>query len=118
MKYRVGDIIVGKVTGITKYGVFMSFDGGYTGLIHISEISYSYVNDINMYFKVGDDVEVRVIEVDKKTSRLQLSMKDLRDIMVATRHSNIKETIHGFATLKKNLPIWIEKKSKTNKKNK
>ena len=110
MEYNKGDIIVGKVTGIAKYGIFMSFDNGYVGMTHISEISYDYVRDIREYITVGDEIEVRVLSVDKDMKRLQLTMKDVSDIKVHKRKVKIVETPHGFATLKKNLPVWIDKK--------
>lgn len=112
MKYYKGDIIVGKVTGITKYGVFMSFDNNYIGMVHISEISYDYVKDINEYINIDDEIEVRVLSVDKKLSRLQLSMKGVSDIKISKRRVKIRETSSGFSTLKKNLPVWIDNKLK------
>ncbi len=110
MDYKKGDIIVGKVTGIAKYGIFMSFDNGYVGMTHISEISYDYVKDIHEYITVGDEIEVRILDVDKDMKRLQLTMKDVSDIKVHKRRVKIVETPNCFSTLKKNLPIWIDKK--------
>ena len=112
MKYSKGDIIVGKVTGITNYGVFMSFENDYVGMVHISEISYDYVKDIHEYINIDDEIEVRVINVDKKMSRMQLSMKGVSDIKISKKRVKIKETPNGFMTLKKNLPIWIDNKLK------
>lgn len=112
MKYEVGDIIVGKVTGITKYGVFLSFENGYSGMLHISEISYNYVKDINDYISIDDELEVRVINSDQKLKRLQLSMKDIKDVVMLSKDMKIIETKHGFSTLRHNLPMWIEEKLK------
>ncbi len=69
-----GKILTGKVTGITKFGAFVELEGGETGLVHISEISLSYVNDINDHVKVGDSVEVKVLPSDKK-GKIGLSIK-------------------------------------------
>lgn len=111
MNYKVNDIIVGKVTGITKYGIFMSFDNDYVGMVHISEISYDYIKDIHEYINIGDEIEVKIIDiVDSK--KLQLTMKNISDIKVHKRKTKIKETIHGFETLRSNLPLWIDKKIK------
>ena len=112
MKYNIGDIVVGKVTGITKYGVFVLLEDGYTGMIHISEISYNYVKDINEYINIDDELEVRVINIDENQKRLQLSMKDVKDIVMLSKNTKIKETKHGFSTLRHNLPIWIDKNIK------
>ncbi|MBR1376432.1 MAG: S1 RNA-binding domain-containing protein [Bacilli bacterium] len=115
MMYKKDDIIVGKVTGIAKFGIFLTFDSGYTGMVHISEMSYNYVNDINEYISIGDEIEVRILGVDNKMQRLQLSMKDVSDIKITNKNAKIKETPHGFATLRKNLPHWIDKKMKNAK---
>ena len=45
-EYKKGDIITGKVTGFEKYGIFLAFENGYTGLIHISELSENFVKDV------------------------------------------------------------------------
>ena len=46
MEFGVGSVLEGKVTGITKFGAFVSLPEGKSGLVHISEIAYSYVNDV------------------------------------------------------------------------
>ena len=109
--YKKNDIIVGKVTGITKYGIFMSFENGFTGMVHISEISYDYVRDIHEYISIDDEIEVRVLDVDSKLYRLQLTMKDVSDIKISKKRK-IHETPSGFKSLKENLPLWIDKKMK------
>ena len=53
MEFGVGSILEGKVTGITKFGAFVSLPGGRSGLVHISEIAYSYVNDISEHLSEG-----------------------------------------------------------------
>ena len=50
---EVGAILEGKVTGITKFGAFVSLPGGKSGLVHISEIAYSYVSDVNDHLSEG-----------------------------------------------------------------
>ena len=65
------------VTGIESYGIFVSLDEYYSGLIHISEISDDYVRNINNYVKIGETIKVRVLEVDDDTFQLKLSIKNL-----------------------------------------
>lgn len=65
MSIEVGSKLSGKVTGITHFGAFVLLPGGVTGLVHISEISHSYVKDIHEFLKVNDEVTVKVINVDK-----------------------------------------------------
>lgn len=74
MELEVGAILEGKVTGITKFGAFVSLPGGRSGLVHISEIAYSYVSDVNEFLQVGQDVKVKLISVDEN-GRINLSIK-------------------------------------------
>jgi len=63
MSIEVDSKLQGKVTGITNFGAFVELPNGSTGLVHISEVADSYVKDINDHFKVGDTVEVKVMNV-------------------------------------------------------
>ncbi|MBF4502285.1 RNA-binding protein S1 [Savagea sp. SN6] len=63
MSIEVGNKLQGKVTGITNFGAFVELPGGSTGLVHISEVADSYVKDINEHLKVGEEVEVKVMNV-------------------------------------------------------
>ena len=78
MEFGVGSILEGKVTGITKFGAFVSLPGGKSGLVHISEIAYSYVNDVKDYLKEGQEVKVKVIGIDEN-GRINLSIKKAMD---------------------------------------
>ena len=74
MQVEEGRILTGKITGITKFGAFVELETGETGLVHISEISLDYVNDINDHVKVGENVEVKVLPSEKK-GKIGLSIK-------------------------------------------
>jgi S1 RNA binding domain protein len=74
MELAVGTILDGKVTGITKFGAFVALEGGKTGLVHISEISHSYVNDIREHLTEGQEVRAKVIGIDPN-GRISLSIK-------------------------------------------
>ncbi|EGQ23178.1 MULTISPECIES: S1 domain-containing RNA-binding protein [Sporosarcina] len=63
MSIEVGSKLEGKVTGITNFGAFVELPNGSTGLVHISEVADNYVKDINDHLKVGDMVEVKVMNV-------------------------------------------------------
>ena len=76
MEFGVGSILEGKVTGITKFGAFVSLPEGKSGLVHISEIAYSYVNDVKDHLKEGQ--EVKVIGIDEN-GRINLSIKKAMD---------------------------------------
>ena len=63
MSIEVGNVISGKVTGITNFGVFVDLGDRKTGLVHISEVSDSYIQDIKEVLKVGDEVKVKVMTI-------------------------------------------------------
>jgi S1 RNA binding domain protein len=74
MDFDVGTILPGKITGITKFGAFVTIAPGKSGLVHISEITSSYVNDIRDHLAEGQEVMVKVIGVDQ-SGRINLSIK-------------------------------------------
>ncbi len=109
-KYRSGQIVTGCVTGIEKYGVFVSLDEYYSGLIHISEISDGFVRNIEDYVKLGETIKAKVIEVDDSEFHVKLSIKNLNYNVTHKRRNKIKETELGFTTLGKKLDSWVEEK--------
>ena len=76
MALSVGEIVNGKVTGITNFGAFVETEDGSRGMIHISEISRSYIEDIKSVLKIGQAVTVKVISV-ADDGKVALSMKQL-----------------------------------------
>ncbi|SDM08415.1 S1 RNA-binding domain-containing protein [Halarsenatibacter silvermanii] len=78
MSIEEGATVTGEVTGITDFGAFVDLPGGETGLIHISEIANSYVKDITNYVKEGEEVKVKVINIDDD-GKIGLSIKRLDD---------------------------------------
>ncbi|MDQ0216185.1 S1 RNA binding domain protein [Oikeobacillus pervagus] len=78
MSIEVGSKLQGKVTGITNFGAFVELPEGSTGLVHISEVADNYVKDINDHLKVGDQVEVKVINVEKD-GKIGLSIRKAKD---------------------------------------
>lgn len=78
MELGVGSVLEGKVTGITKFGAFVSLPEGKSGLVHISEIAYSYVNDVKDHLTEGQEVKVKIIGIDE-SGRINLSIKKAMD---------------------------------------
>jgi S1 RNA binding domain protein len=78
MSLAVGQIIEGKVTGITNFGAFVELSTGQTGLVHISEVAEEYVKDINQFLKQGDLVKVKVLALDKGKIGLSIRQTQLR----------------------------------------
>ena len=74
MEFTPGTILDGKVKSITKFGAFISLPEGKSGLVHISEIAYTYVNEVRDFLTEGQDVKVQILEVDQ-AGRLNLSIK-------------------------------------------
>lgn len=109
-KYRCGEIVTGYVTGIEKYGIFVCIDDKIDGLIHISEITKSYVRNINDYAKVGEVIRAKVIE-EEKNNQVKLSIKDVDYRITRKKSSKIEETEKGFSTLIIMLNKWIDRKT-------
>ncbi len=74
MSQTVGTIVKGKVTGITNFGAFVEIEGGKRGMVHISEISRTYVEDISKVLSVGQAVECKIISI-ADDGKLALSIK-------------------------------------------
>ena len=73
MEPQVGSILEGKVTSIMKFGAFVALEGGKSGLVHISEIANTFVNDVNDFLQVGQTVKVMVLSTEN--GKINLSMK-------------------------------------------
>ncbi len=76
-KYQVGDTVMGEITGIVDFGIFVKIEEGLEGLVHISEIDWSLVENPRLLYKVGEKVSVKVIEI--KDGKISLSLKALKD---------------------------------------
>ena len=74
MEFTVGNIYEGKVTGITGFGAFVQLAPGKSGMVHISEVANTYVDDIKKHLKEGDVVKVKLIAIDQN-GRINLSIK-------------------------------------------
>lgn len=73
MEPQVGSIVEGKVTSITKFGAFVALDNGKSGLVHISEIANSFVNDVHDFLQEGQTVKVLVLSTEN--GKINLSIK-------------------------------------------
>lgn len=121
--FEKDQIVEGIVTRIKKYGVFLSFDNGYVGLLHISEISTNFVNNINSYFSLGDKIKVLIKKIDQSNKFLFVSIKDLPDelnpykeILPSKKIVSYLKDIN-FSKLEKALPKMIEEELEREDKN-
>ena len=76
-KYRAGALVVGKVTSLTDFGVFVELEEGIEGLIHVSELSREKVASAKDFAAVGDNLEAVVLSCDPKDRRISLSIKSM-----------------------------------------
>lgn len=119
--FKEKDIIEGIVISIKKYGVFLSFDDNYVGLLHISEISHNYVNNIEKYFSIGDKVKVMIKKIDTSTKFLEVSLKllpsDLNPYNKILPSKKVLSYIKDidFTKLEKALPNLIKEELKREK---
>ena len=74
MQPDVGKIYEGKVTGITKFGAFVELEPGVTGMVHISEVANTFVNEIRDHLTEGQQVKVKVLAVSED-GKISLSIK-------------------------------------------
>ena len=73
MELEAGALLEGKVSSITKFGAFIALPGGRSGLVHISEVANTYVNDVHDHLTVGQSVRVRVLSC--RDGKVDLSIK-------------------------------------------
>ncbi|NLY62363.1 MAG: S1 RNA-binding domain-containing protein [Erysipelothrix sp.] len=111
MKRKLNTIEEVLITGIEPYGAFVIFDDGAKGLLHISEISHDYVNDINAFVKKNDRVKVKIIDLlDDGNIRVSLKATQTKSPRrQRRRHHSIDHKFKiGFDSLAKELPKWIK----------
>ena len=77
MEFTVGEVLEGKVTGITKFGAFVQLPGGMSGLVHISEIANAFVNDVNDFLSMGEVVKVKILSINE-AGKINLSIKQVQ----------------------------------------
>lgn len=117
--YKAGEELTGTVTGIQPYGAFVALDEETQGLVHISEITYGFVKDIHDYLTVGQEVKVKILDVDPDAKKISLSIRALSEAPSIARkedrprkslQARVKERdAEGFNSLKDKLKDWIEK---------
>ena len=109
--YKVGMTVYGKITGIKPYGAFVKFDDGVTGLIHISEVSYGFVKNIDSFMNVDDYVMTKIIDIDKEHKQLRLSFKALsqntRRYTKRVKFMGMPDSNKGFGTIRDKMPEWV-----------
>ncbi len=106
--YKIGDVVRCIVTGFKEYGIFVKIKDNYNGLIHISEISNSFVHNVTDYADIGEEIYAKVIDVDDISKHLKLSIKNINYKLDGKEVSESNK--NGFLPLKEHLYIWINEK--------
>ncbi len=113
MDIKVGDLIIGTVSGVKPYALFLNFENGQSGLLHISELSDNYIRDIEKYATTGDKIKVKVLDIDPYNGFLRLSYKQVPDEEKYNTHNDSirripKVDFEDFRPLEERLPTWIK----------
>lgn len=110
---QVGDIIEGTVVRVYPKYAIMLFDGGETGLLHISEISNSFVRNFTAYIQVGNIYKVKVISFDADKNFMKVSLKQMtpKEKNQPLDKRPIDPSIIDFGKLEEKLPEWIKKEN-------
>ena len=77
----IGNIVEGKVTGITNFGAFVKLPQNKEGLVHISEIAHEFVSNINNFLKIGETIKVKILS-ESKPGKYDLSIKQTQESSV------------------------------------
>lgn len=103
MQLAIGDVLEGKVTGITKFGAFVELPEGKTGMVHISEVSADYVEDISQYLKQDQIVKVKVINITEE-GKISLSIKKRCRQNPVRNRANAVQASPSVALVRKTAP--------------
>jgi small subunit ribosomal protein S1 len=105
---RVGDVLKGEVTSVTDFGAFVRLDE-VEGLLHNQEISWDKSKNAKNSFKPGDEVEVKIIKIDKDAGKISLSMKALSDspIKMFAKNHKVGDIVQGKVKDKKDFGVFI-----------
>lgn len=90
---RAGQVFSGKVKRLERYGAFVDIGATREGLVHVSEITSDYIQDPKDHLRVGDEVQVKVLKVDHKRRRIELSIKALEEHLVAAEEEEELEEV-------------------------
>ena len=109
--YKIGDIITVQITEIEHYGFFFKTSSNYKGLVHISEVSEKYIYDINDFLKIGQKVEIEVLNCDEKKKQIEGSYKKA-NLDDESQTKEIFDTVSQFEILEEKIPKMVKEKIK------
>ncbi|MFN3195254.1 MAG: S1 RNA-binding domain-containing protein [Chlorobiota bacterium] len=108
-KVEVGAEVTGNISSITNFGVFIDL-GGVEGLVHVSRLSHAHIDNPKNHYNKGDEMTVKVIEIDKKNGKISLSRKALEDSpwKGAEEKYKVGETVTGKVKRLTNFGAYVE----------
>lgn len=107
---KIGDVLPGIVTNITRFGAFVDIGVKQDGLVHVSEIAHKYITDPNEVLKLNDKVKVKVLEVDTARKRIALSIKQTQDKPIAQRRNDYSNSGNNKSSANMNEALNLLKK--------
>ncbi len=113
MQLTIGDIVEGKITGVTNFGVFVDLGGGQTGMVHISEIAQVYVSEIKDFVKENDVVKMKVLNIGDD-GKISLSIKKAQEPIKPQKSERREKKAYApktEATAVDRSYVWTAKKS-------
>lgn len=112
MNYEVGQLVIGTVTGVKPYALFLEFEDKVPGLLHISEISDSFIRDIEKFGTIGDKLKVKIVSIDESNGFLRVSLKKVPSDEAFTSHIDTRNSPvaseEEFEPIKNKMPEWIK----------
>ncbi|MBZ0109310.1 MAG: 30S ribosomal protein S1 [Candidatus Scalindua rubra] len=90
-KYKVGDIVKGKVTKMTDFGAFIDLSNGLEGLLHISEVSKEKIKKLENVISIGQELNVKIVKIEPEARKIGLSLKGVENASVQTQESGSQE---------------------------
>ncbi|MBU0670549.1 MAG: S1 RNA-binding domain-containing protein [Patescibacteria group bacterium] len=107
-KYKVGDVVEGRITGVVDFGAFIEFGEGLEGLVHISELAWQRIDNPRDIIKVGDEVKAQIISIDD--SKISLSIRRLQEDPWAevVKKYNIGDVVEGKVLKVNPFGIFVE----------
>ncbi|TXE89087.1 30S ribosomal protein S1 [Campylobacter volucris] len=108
-KHKVGDIVKGVVTSVTNFGAFVKISN-MEGLLHNEDASWDRNDKCKDLYKVGDEIEVKIIKLDKDTQKISLSMKELQKspVQIYAQNHHVNEIVNGRIKDIKDFGLFVE----------
>jgi len=106
-KFKEGDVVEGRITGIQPYGIFIKLNDECSGLIHATELEKLESENPNRFFKIGQSLKVKVLRIKPGGRQAVLRIHRIFEKKRRIGASRFEKN-NGFAALKKQMPSWVQ----------